>query len=81
MPLYDFVCRSCGHEFEALVRPADAARCPKCDGTDLEKLLSAFAVSSEERTRAAAKASREAQVRGRKDAIIAEEEYRRHHDD
>jgi len=54
MPLYDFVCRSCGHEFEALVRPAEAARCPKCDGVDLEKLLSGFAVSSEERTRAAA---------------------------
>ena len=81
MPLHDFVCRSCGHEFEGLVRPQEAARCPKCDGVDLEKLLSGFAVSSEERTRAAAKASRQAQIRGRKDAIIAEEEYRRHHDD
>jgi putative FmdB family regulatory protein len=81
MPLYDFVCRACGHEFEALVRTPDAPRCPKCDAVDLDKLLSSFAVSSEERSRAAAKSSREAQIRGRKDAIIADEEYRRHHDD
>jgi putative FmdB family regulatory protein len=81
MPLYDFVCRACANEFEALVRPGEAARCPKCGGVDLEKLLSGFAVSSEERTRAAAKESRKAQIRGRKDAIIADEEYRRHHDD
>lgn len=81
MPLYDFVCRACGHEFEALVRPPEDVHCPKCNGADLDKLLSAPAVSTEERSRAAAKASRQAQIRGRKDAIIADEEYRRHHDD
>jgi hypothetical protein len=43
-------------------------------------MLSSFAVSTAERRQAAAKASRHAQVRGRRDAIIADEEYRRNHD-
>jgi putative FmdB family regulatory protein len=82
MPLYDFRCRGCGHEFEALVRPPETSiLCPSCRQSDVERMLSAFAVSTDERRSAAAKASRRAQIRGRKDAIIADEEYRRKHDD
>lgn len=53
MPLFDFHCRSCGHDFEALVRPgpAGAAACPSCQSQDLDKLLSTFSMSSSERTR------------------------------
>jgi putative FmdB family regulatory protein len=81
MPLYDFRCRACGHEFEALVRsPETSISCPSCQQPDAERLLSSFAVSTAERSQAAAKASRQAQVRGRRDAIIADEEYRRNHD-
>lgn len=67
MPLYDFQCRSCGHEFEALVRRADtdAPACPSCGSLELEKLLSAFAVSSAEITQAAATRKR------KKDAAVA----------
>jgi putative FmdB family regulatory protein len=47
MPLYEYQCRSCTHRFEELVRASDGAPpCPSCQGTDLEKLLSAFAVST-----------------------------------
>jgi putative FmdB family regulatory protein len=60
MPLFDFRCRECGCEFEALVRPTDAETrsCPDCGSRDLERLLSTFAVSSEEKTRAAADVKR-----------------------
>jgi putative FmdB family regulatory protein len=72
MPLYDFRCRACGCEFEALVRPADVETraCPDCGGGDLERLLSTFAVSSEEKTRAAADVKRRkaAKVARRDDA-------------
>ena len=82
MPLFDFRCRSCGHEFEALVRPPETSiLCPSCQHGDVERMLSGFAVSTDERRSVAAKKSREAQIRGRKDAIIADEEYRRKHDD
>lgn len=47
MPLFEYQCSTCNHEFEALVLPGITAKCPKCQGTDLERLLSPFAVSSE----------------------------------
>jgi putative FmdB family regulatory protein len=81
MPIYDFRCRTCGHEFEALVRPQDTPpQCPSCRGTDLERLLSGFAVSSAEKTAAAALDARKRQVRANKDKIVADEEYRKEHE-
>jgi putative FmdB family regulatory protein len=47
VPLFDFRCRACAHEFEALVRPPQAPSCPSCGSADLEKLLShTFSVKS-----------------------------------
>ena len=46
MPLFDFACRRCGHRFEDLVRRGETGRCPKCEGSDLERLPSTFAVRS-----------------------------------
>ena len=48
MPLYEFKCVACGDEFEALVRNAEVPECPSCHGTELQRLLSAFGVSSKE---------------------------------
>jgi putative FmdB family regulatory protein len=82
MPIYDFRCRACRHEFEALVRPQDAESraCPACQSHDLERLLSGFAVSSAEKTQAAAKKSRERQIRANRDKVVADEEYRKEHE-
>ena len=81
MPLFDFRCRACDHLFEALVRPqdADAPRCPSCHSTDLERQLASFAVSSQEKTRAAAtkKRQKEAAV-ARRDNIAMDIEAERH---
>jgi putative FmdB family regulatory protein len=52
MPLYEYRCRDCGTEFEVLMRTPEAPRCPSCDHSDLEQLLSTFAVSSRERSKA-----------------------------
>ena len=43
MPLFDFVCRSCGNEFEALVMGSSKPRCPECNSEDLAKQMSVFA--------------------------------------
>ena len=45
MPLYDFRCKACGAEFEALVRPSHEPACPSCASADLERLLSGFSFS------------------------------------
>jgi hypothetical protein len=63
-----------------LVRPGVDPACPGCGGVDLEKQLPTFALSTDERRAAAAKQSRQRQIAGRKDAIIADEEYRQKHD-
>ena len=43
MPLYEYACKQCKHEFEALVRGATTPECPACHGQELERRLSVFA--------------------------------------
>jgi putative FmdB family regulatory protein len=43
MPLYEYSCRGCNRQFEALVRGAETPECPACHGRDLERRLSVFA--------------------------------------
>lgn len=48
MPLYEYKCVGCGHQFEVLVlKASQAIACPSCDGESVERLVSMFAVSSE----------------------------------
>lgn len=49
MPLYEYVCRSCGQPFERIVSfsQADHAQaCPNCRSDETERKLSTFAVAS-----------------------------------
>jgi putative FmdB family regulatory protein len=41
VPLFEYECRTCGHQFEALIIGARKPICPKCKGDDLEKRVSA----------------------------------------
>jgi putative FmdB family regulatory protein len=43
MPLFEYACRECRHEFEALVRGGETPECPACHGTHLQRRLSVFA--------------------------------------
>ena len=52
MPIYEYQCRACQHQFEFFLRPSSSETpappvCPECQSPDLERLRSAFAVSSE----------------------------------
>ena len=84
MPLYDFRCRACAHEFEALVRAGHDPVCPACGAADLEKLLTrAFSVKSGSGLSPAARRAVQKQQAGRKqdhDAFQREVE-RKHLDD
>ena len=44
MPIYEYQCRDCRHDFELLVDASITPMCPACDGVSLQKRLSAFAV-------------------------------------
>lgn len=43
MPLFEYQCQDCEHEFEVLVRAGEKPQCPTCESTQLEKLMSASA--------------------------------------
>ncbi len=81
MPIFEYECRGCGEQFEMLVLASTVPACPSCQGQDLEKLLSGFAVSSPEMTQARVQKARQAsrQSRNFKDKQIAEVEHIREH--
>jgi putative FmdB family regulatory protein len=46
MPIFEYVCKECDHQFEALVMGSQKADCPKCHSRRLATQLSVFAVSA-----------------------------------
>lgn len=48
MPIYEYQCQGCRHVFEYLILSSSAAaKCPACDSLQLDRLVSACAISSE----------------------------------
>jgi putative FmdB family regulatory protein len=43
MPLFEYACAVCAHEFEALVRGSETPECPSCHATSLQRRQSTFA--------------------------------------
>jgi putative FmdB family regulatory protein len=81
VPIYEYQCRGCGHEFELLVIRDTVPACPSCHAHELERLLSGFAVNSAELSQSRVKSARKAIMnsRNRKDEKIAEAEHIREH--
>ena len=46
MPIFEYICKECDHEFEALVYGSQKAECPKCHSKKLAPQLSVFAVAA-----------------------------------
>jgi putative FmdB family regulatory protein len=81
MPLYDFRCRACQEEFEALVRPGSTAACPACASVDLERLVTgfSFSVRSGGLSPAARKAVQKQQSAQRRDQAAYQHEIEKKH--
>ncbi len=46
MPIFEYICRDCGRNFERIVTRHDSQTdCPHCNSEDIEKQLSIFAVA------------------------------------
>jgi putative FmdB family regulatory protein len=56
MPIFEYVCQQCNHQFEAIVMRKQKAACPKCESKRLSQQLSSFAVGGE-KSRAASPSS------------------------
>lgn len=81
MPIYEYLCKSCGHEFEALVRKTGAPVCPSCGATDLERLLSLPALKTESTKAQAMKAARKRDKAQGTERTIEQIKYERSHND
>ena len=82
MPLFDFSCRACGREFEALVRAGHPPVCPGCASVDLAQKPAGFAVKSSERTQAFAAANRKRHSEvGYQESMVREAEAKKHRDE
>jgi len=49
VPIYEFKCKECGHEFELIMRASankEEVTCPKCHAKNPERLMSAFSSGS-----------------------------------
>jgi putative FmdB family regulatory protein len=46
VPIYEFECLDCGNPFETLIMGFSThdVKCPKCDGEEIKKKISSFAV-------------------------------------
>ena len=48
MPLYEYRCLACGHQFELLIRKASQQiACTSCASDSVERMMSLFAVNSD----------------------------------
>jgi putative FmdB family regulatory protein len=80
MPIYEYRCRACTRQFEALVRSGTDVRCPACSSKDLERLLSLPAIKSEGTHRLALAAARKRDKRQASENARAQFEYEQSHD-
>ena len=55
MPIYEYICKDCGHAFEKLVpRVNSAVECEKCSSGNVEKQFSVFGTTATSQTAAPA---------------------------
>lgn len=81
MPIFEYRCQSCHHQFETLVRTGDTPACPKCAATGLEKLLSLPAIQSEATHGLAMRAAHRRDKVQQGDKNREQREYELNHDD
>ena len=78
MPIYEYICRACRHQFESLVlRSSAPPKCPACQSGDLEQILSTCAVHSEGASQANLRAAHR-KVAAARDARQREEHQHLH---
>lgn len=80
MPIYEYCCQTCNHQFEALVVSRAAPLCPKCSGGALDRLVSSFGVSSESTRSTALKSGRQRLSSMERDRAVERKEVIEKHD-
>ena len=81
MPIYEYRCRGCQHAFEAVILPNGSTPvCPECQESDLERLISQFAVSSDGTQASNLQSARKQASKIRRDKEVADHEAIHHNE-
>jgi putative FmdB family regulatory protein len=81
MPIFDFVCKDCKNEFEALVRGSSQPVCPACGSEQLERQLSIPVPHTQGTHANAMKAAKRRDAKQGFERVQTQREYEASHDD
>ena len=81
MPIYEYTCKTCQHQFETLVRGAARRSARSCGSADLERLFSLPAVNSDGTHARALGAAKQRDAAQAKDKAHEQPKYERSHND
>jgi len=80
MPIYEYACTACGHEFELLIRGKATPACPACESEDLERKLSLPRVKSSSTRDMAMRAAKRRDATQARDRMHERLRYEESHD-
>ena len=80
MPIYEYACQQCEHEFEDLVRGDETSKCPACGSEELARLLSLPRVISESTRALSMKAAKKRDAGQAQDRMHDRLHYEESHD-
>ena len=80
MPIYEYSCTACGHEFEELVRGDEKPVGPSCESEDLERLISLPRVHSQSTRDLSRKAAKKRDAAQANDRMHDRMRYEKSHD-
>ena len=81
MPIYEYICKSCGHEFEKLVRHGKTPACASCGATNVERVFSLPNVKSETTRAQAMRTAKQRDKAQGTERVQAQIAYEKSHDD
>jgi putative FmdB family regulatory protein len=81
VPIFEYSCQGCGHEFETLVRKGDTPACPSCQSEQLTRQISVPALKSDTTHALALKAAKARDKKQGAENVRAQREYELHHND
>ena len=81
MPIYEYRCEACGHEFESLILGKTEPECPSCQSLDAERLLSLPTVHSSSTRALSMKAAKKRDKAQATERMITQQKYEQAHND
>jgi putative FmdB family regulatory protein len=81
MPIYEYACKKCTHQFEALVLKATVPACPACKTEDLERRFSLPAVRGDGTQARMLQNSKRRDEKQAAERVYTQRQYEANHDD